>query len=108
MQDSIRTVQLIMDSANSGSGRTLDATQVVNLARYIMTYEGASNDLYEKLMDTESMLGAYVNEYGRELIDELLKDVIVNAEIVEGEIEEETPRRDDENVGLDPQAEEEE
>jgi len=42
MQDAIRAVQLIMDSANAGSGRELGFMQVQDLARYIITYERAS------------------------------------------------------------------
>jgi len=103
MQDAIRAVQLIMDSANAGSGRELGFMQVQDLARYIITYERASEDLYEKLMDTETMLAAYVNEYGNELYDELLKDVIVDGEV----IEESETGSDDEGNGVYASEEEE-
>jgi hypothetical protein len=107
MQNVLAVVKLIMDSANQGHGRELDAMQVQEVARYIMAMEAASNEFYVRAMTAENMVNAYMNEYGDPLFDELMTDGFIEAEVVGDDITEETGLSG-ENDGLDTQAEEEE
>lgn len=102
MQEAINTIQLLMDSANAGHGRELTPLQVEHVARYIMTYERAADDLYTRVMELDSLIAAYVNEYGDELLKEFVE--VEDGIIVEAEVE---PAGEDERLDASQEGEEE-
>lgn len=99
-QGTLDTLQLLNESASKFHGRTLDPMAVRYLASYIQ-------NLQLMLLGADNLLAAYVNEYGDELLLELAGEgeEFLEGIIVEGEKEN---GLDNETVGLDAQAEEEE
>lgn len=86
-----KSVQLLIESVQSGRGRTLDIFQ--------------AKEILNVLFFTDNMLQSYINEYGPELMLEL------TGQTVEGEVVDESTdedRQDDEGRGLESSTEEEE
>lgn len=69
-------MQLLFDAANAYHGRTFQPSQIREIASVVM---GMDREI-GRLMQVENLLAAYLNEYGEDLMDDLVG-------IVEGEIE---------------------
>lgn len=102
-KDVKRTLDLLFDAANGFRGRVLDATAVRHVASYIQNLIRNIENMQLALMGADNMLNAYTNEYGEELLNELIAE---DAEVVDGIIETEETGFDSEVAGLDASEEE--
>ncbi len=98
--------RMLMSAAENGKGVSLTPSACRQVANTLVEQSRAGQELLNILMPTDNMLKAYVNEYGDELLNELLEDGgVVEGELVNDEETEETGLAG-ENDGLDSSEEE--
>jgi hypothetical protein len=102
-----KTLDAFFDAARWSKGKVLDSTGVRHVAAYIQNITRALEQQQIMLLGADNMLAAYVNEYGEQLMKELLAEDI---EVVEGEVvddeEQATPGFTGNVSGLDTSEEE--
>ena len=104
------TVRQLFDKAKVNHGWTLMPSQVRALVMFIKQIDTTLTDAFaknESVDEITNMLAAYVNEYGEELYNELLEN-IVEGEVVDADEDETKIGQTSERAGVDAQVEEQE
>ena len=103
-KETVQTLKLLFKAAQSANGRVLDAGAVRRVCSYIQSLIRTIEQQVIMLEGADGLLEAYVNEYGKELMDTLTAEAA--QEVYDAEIVEEGS--DDEGLGVDAQVEAEE
>ena len=96
------TVESFWQAAQGKRGRVMGEREVRHVATYIVGLTEGIMELENRLAVSANMLAAYINEYGEELMETLLTEDVVEAEVVNADEENESV---DEGTGMDASVE---
>lgn len=82
-------VNIVINAAQNNRGLSLNAAQAKQVSKVLFEINNAAEEAYEALVITDNMLKAYLNEFGEELMNELLEESedFIEAEVVELDVE---------------------